>query len=98
MASDRMDAMVAAIAELMLGKSARAAANGMLQFYAAAAGAWLGPWEAEERLDVRMIAPVGISHARLYGGRDVVVDFVDRSVLMCESEAKPLERHGWTRA
>ncbi len=46
---------------------------------------------------VKMLAPLGVSHAYLMSGRAVAIP-ADRLVEMSEDDAKPLERAGWLRA
>ena len=69
--------------------------TGMLDFYAAQAGARARN-ELSERM-VRMLAPVGCGGAHLYSGRDVTI-WDNRIVEMTEEDARPLFRAGWIRA
>ena len=94
---DRLDAMVWGFTELMV------TANncGFLDFCASMFGgsarekfgAAVG--EANDRT-IKMLAPVGVGEAQLFGGRNVKIP-ADRIVDMTDDEAKWLYRAGWVR-
>ena len=90
---DRMDAMVWALTELMLGVVPGA---GWLAFIQGEAEAANAGWMESAEETVRLVAPIGVSHAHLYSGREIIVP-PDRIVEMTDSDAGPLFVAGWIR-
>jgi hypothetical protein len=91
--------MVYAFTELMVTTNN----TGFLDYYASLVGASarekFGAPSVDEASDrtIRMLAPVGVGEAQLFGGRNVRIPN-DRIVEMKAEEAKWISRAGWVRA
>jgi predicted phage terminase large subunit-like protein len=91
---DRLDAMVWAFTELMVG----ARDDGIIEFYRQEVERMMSGRDAAVAASrVRIEAPPGVSHAHLRSGRSIMVPG-DRRLELDEADARPLLAGGWTMA